>query len=210
MLKKLLIQSDKYLACGLAVLLGVVLSLFLLIVPFNYFKLTISPQLSFQIDLMGVLSLLVTTGLAVYVLRVLNRSDDSDKVERDLLIKYFTDFESRFSEDIHRMTATGGVEGSDVAATFQKNGMFLQELLELAKSHASSSKNETNLVALEQGVSEISELLSNVPQEGVVEDGVRLEGNIISYSPRYIGVITASMGKFKKSIFSVIVGINRY
>ena len=177
--------------------------------PFSYFKFTVDHQLSFQIDPLNLLSLVVTTFLALYVVRVLNRKEDADKAERSLLSGYFAEFESKFAEEVCKISnEEDGVDGTVVATTFQKYGMSLQALLDLARSHA--SRDELSLSALERSVSEIRELLSNTPTEGTIEDGVRLSGTLISYSPRYRNDIIASLGRFKKAIFSVIVSINNY
>jgi hypothetical protein len=178
---------------------------FVLIASFQSF--TVNSEISFGVDPIDFISLIINTILVVYVLRTLSRKDDSDKVERELLIGYFTKFDSEFSEGIHKMTTVDGVEGVEVAAFFKKYGMYLQELVDLSKSH--QSKNLSNLSALEKAFSEIRELLSNTPQAGEIEDGVRIEGTRILYSSRHLGEITKSMGGFKKAMFNVVVGINR-
>ena len=207
MLKMLFNQGKSHLFCGLIGLLCGVLGFFLFTIPFNYFKLTVNPQLSFQIDPVNFLSLIVTVTLGIFVLRSLNRKDEGDKVERDLLITYFTKFESNFTGEIHSMTAKEGIEGSEVAIVFKKYGMYIQEILEIARGH--KSKNEEKLIILEKSISEIRELLSNLPRTGEVEDGVRLEGTQIFYSSRHLSEVTVSMAKFRKAIFNVIANINR-
>lgn len=209
MLKKLLKNQNSFF---LYILVGIfcgVLAFFLFWIPFCYFNsISVNPQLSFNIDPINLLSLFVTTLLAMYVLRTLSRKDDIDKVERDLLIGYFDKFDSNFSEEIHKMTTVDGVEGTEVASFFKKYDMYLQELIEITGMHP--SKNEENLLNLEVCFSLIRELLTNTPKEGEIEDGIHVNGTRIYYSPRHLGEITRSMGKFKKSIFKLIAGINRF
>lgn len=206
MLKKSLkSQNNNYLFSVLVGVFSGALVFFILFLLFQSF--TPNPGVSVGIDPIDFISLGINTFLVIYVLRTLGRKDDSEKVERELLISYFTKFDSEFSEGVHKMTTVDGVEGVEVAAFFKKYDMYLQELVDLSKSHR--SKNLSNLTALEVAFSQIRELLSNTPQAGEIEDGVRIEDTRILYSSRHLGVITKSMGKFKKAMFNVVVGINR-
>lgn len=208
MQKKPLKNLGNYLDCCLIGLLCGTITFAIFAIPFDIFKLKINPQLIFQIDLVNILSLFTTIALTLYVLRVLKRKDDGDKVERDLLINYFNEFQNKFTEEIHLMSTIDGVEGAYVALILKKYEMYMQELLELAREYYPN--DEINFKKLEIIISEIRELLSNIPRLGDVEDGIKVEGTKILYSTKHLREITYSMGKFRKSIFSIIVGINRY
>lgn len=201
-------NQNNFLDCGLVGILFGTIAFAIFAIPFNYFNLTVNPQLTLQIDPVNLLSLFTTIALTGYILRTLKRKDDGDKVERDLLIGYFNEFQNKFTEEIHQMTTIDGVEGSHVAIILKKCEMYMQEIIELTKEYKPDTEN--NLKKLQEIISEIRELLSNIPREGEVEDGIRVEGTKILYSPRHLQEVTLSMGKFRKSIFSIIVGINRY
>ena len=108
MLKMLLKKSVSHLECAFAGIVFGIIAYFLFAFPISYFKLTINPQVTLEIDPTSIISLLVTIGLAVFVVRALQRKDDGDKVERDLLISYFREFESRFSQEIEQMVSVPG------------------------------------------------------------------------------------------------------
>lgn len=194
----------------LTVIIGAVfgaLVFFIFLAWKDSFQLAVNPEVDFDLDPVELLSLFVTIGLAVYVTRTLQRKDDDDKVERDLLMDYFKDFSSSFVESIHEMSNPDGVESADVASAFQRHGMALEELLDLANSL--DSRNDENLLSLEKAVADLRELFSNIPREGEVEDGIRVEGTRLRYSPRHVGGITRATGRFRKAIYVLIAGINR-
>ncbi len=205
MSKKLSKNQNNYL---FSILVGVFfgsLTFFILFASFNSFR--VNTEISFGVNPIDFISLLINTILVMYVLRTLSRKDDNDKVERELLIGYFTKFEDDFSSGIHRMTSSCGIEGEEVSAFFKKHSMYLQELIDLSEDHR--PENAPNLGSLQSSFSEILDLLSNTPREGEIEDGVRIENGYIFYSPRHLAEITKSMGKFKKAVFNVSVCINR-
>lgn len=207
MLKKQSTRRAKYYEYILIILFGTASTILLLLVPLDYFKLTLSNQLSFQADPVNLLSIFINAALAVYVLRVLNRTDESDKIERELLIKFFVEFECEFTKNIQQITAFGGIESKEVAAIFRKNSMALQGICILAKSKIPATGS--TLISLEKSVTVVRELLSEIPKNGEIEDGVRLDGTLISYSPKRVGDVAAGMGAFKTAIFEVICSINR-
>jgi len=178
-----------------------------LLFGFHASRLSVSPQVNIDIDPLELLSLIVTVFLAIIVMRTLHRKDDGEKVERDILIEYFKEFSTDLMGDLHKIIADEGGESSELAAIFQRHGIVMQELSELARSH--SSTHENSLAALERNVSQLRELFLNTPREGEVEDGVRIDGTKIRYSLRHISDITASMARFRREIFSMIKSINR-
>src|SRR5688500_14657927 len=90
--------------------------LFILFVLFFYKLLSINNQINFQIDPTNIISLIVTIALALYISRILQRKDEGDKIERNLLMEYFDDFGSQFSEEIHAIIMCEGIKVGDVAS----------------------------------------------------------------------------------------------
>lgn len=187
-----------------------VFAFFLFSISFKYFGLTTtSPQLSIGLDPINFISLIINTVLIILVLRKLGRKDDIDKVEREIIINHFKDFEAEFCKEIHRITSIDdGIEGSELASTFKKFDMSLQGVIEITKFYSLKENNE-NITNLLKTFSNIRELLSNTPRDGEIEDGIRINGSKISYSSKHIFEITKGMNEFNKNIFAIIVDINR-
>lgn len=198
-----------YFWCGFIGIISGIFSFFIFAISFKYFSLTTTnPQLSISIDPINFIGLIINTFLILLVLRNLSRKDDIEKVEREIIINHFKSFETEFCKEIHKITSSEYVDGSELASTFKRFDMSLQGVIEIAKTY-SLNQDEESIVNLLNTFSNIRELLSNTPREGEVEDGIRVNGNNISYSPKHIFEITKSMNEFNKNIFNIIVLINR-
>lgn len=211
MWKTLWINNKHCLPSILIGLLTGVVTYFALLILFSWVHLIIKPDINLEFDIAGLIGTVINIVLVLIVLRTLHRRDEGEKVERELLIDHFVKFESGFCNLIHQFmmdTQEVGVDGSKLASALREQGMSLQELVELTRSYYSGSGDE--IKDLEDSVAGIRDMLTNTPREGSVEDGVRLtdDGKIL-YSSRYVGDISAAVGRFKKAIFAVIVSINR-
>jgi hypothetical protein len=184
---------------------GVVIFIACFLITTYYFgSISIVRTLSYQIDPLNLLSILVNAGLVWYVAKVLDQRNEENRVERDLLIKYLTDFESTFLDEIHKVASGDGIEGTILASTFKKNAMLMDELVELGKS-----VGDINLNGIKDSVSEIRELLTTTPKTDEVEDGVRVHDGKLFYSTKHINQVSITLGKFKTAVFSAIAKINR-
>lgn len=180
---------------------------FILIVASNLFSLGISPEISFQIDPLNLLSIGVTIYLAIYLIRKFNQQDEIDKTERELLIDYFNKFDSNFTEGIHEITRMSKVESQEISGFFKKYTMYLQELIDLAIVY--QAKHYDKLDRLNLSVSKIRELLTYTPKLDDIDSGISIEETSLVYSSDHMSKVSQGMGLFKKAIFDLIICINR-
>lgn len=162
-----------------------------------------------EIDIVEIFSLIVTTLLAVYVLRKLNKTDEGEKTERNLLINYITTFESDFTEIIRKISS-GGLEYSNVVAVIKRHGMRIQHLIKLGEEQRLLKENSEMQRFFQKEISNIKELLTNTPKTGEIEDGIRLDkNNKLFFSQNQIDKIASALYQTRSLIFKLIVEINR-
>lgn len=169
--------------------------------------ITVSREISFQIDPTNIFTILITVYLAVTVLRQLNRRDEGDKLERDLYIQSLRDFHSQLTSDVHGLTVTTGVAGTTVASTIKNLGLALQETLVLI--NMSPCDNKENITLLNNQFSKLRNLLTYVPHKLDTTNNVVIKSGNMIYSSAYITSISRELAEFKKILFLIILKINR-
>lgn len=178
----------------------------------QYLAIQFSPIVTFQIDplgaLMDVLTLVVPVFLTVYVLRTLNRRDEGEKSERNLLIASFKTFDSDLSKVV-RDFARGGVKVENVAAFLKRNGMRAQTLLRLTTEEGFLAEDSKQAKALSKKIRNIKDLLTNTPKTGEIEDGIRIVDGKLNYSSNQVDKIANAVFDFNTCIFKITAEINR-
>ena len=168
---------------------------------------TFNSVVSFQIDPTNVLTLVVTTYIAVIILRPLNRQEEGDKLERQLFIETLRDFYTKVNQDTHSMTVATGVDGKVVASTMKNLNLALQETIILI--NMSPCDNKTNIDLLNKQFGVLRDLFTYVPEVEDTSSDVLIENGSMYYSQAYLGKISKELGEIKKTIFSIIFNINR-
>lgn len=183
----------------------IVFSVFFYLRERNY--LSFAKEISIQFDPTNILTVIFTAYLALIVVRQLQRSDEGDKLERELFIENMRSFLSLADKGIHSLTVTTGIDFKTVASTFMNLDMELQETVALAS--LSSCDNTKNLDLLRLQFSNLRELLQYVPSSEDASDNVVLKDADMFYSSAYLITISKEMMNLKKTIYLIIMQINR-
>jgi hypothetical protein len=196
-----------YLIAWIWGILGGVIVFFGLLYLSGHNFLTIVHQLSFQIDPTNIFTIGITAYLAIKIIPQLQRGDENDKIERGLFISCLSEFHTKFTNDIHVLMVTTGVDGKSVASILKSLDMSLQETIELSKLNP--CENDNNFELLNQQFSNVRELLSCVPEKDDKTKNVVIKESKMFYSVDYLNSISKEMANLKKTIFSIIMRINR-
>ncbi len=108
--------------------------------------------------------------LALYVIRTINRQEDINKVERDLLIGYFNKLNLNLMPKYSQLIYQGVLKGQYLQIYLKNMKCIYKNWVDLAKSH--NSKYEKNLTNLDTNIGEIRELLTAIPEREVKEKEV--------------------------------------
>jgi len=194
--------------CITSFLLGLDIGVFVCPLAINQFKFNINPQVSFQIDPLQIISLLITIILAVYVSRQLTKKDDEERVERKLLIDYLNNFELESVKSLSKISkdGTGLTEAIQTLKECRKKAF---ELVCLAEEQGLIKKESINTKKLDESIKSLQDLITKTPREGEVEDGVRLDGGKLYFSSIQKDKIANNLFLIKAIIFKVITEVNR-
>jgi hypothetical protein len=189
-------------------LLGTLAGFFIYTFITNSWQLKITPDMGFQIDPTGIISLIISVILAVYVLRKLSKKDEGEKVERNLLINYFTTFQTELEARLKNI-AKGGSKFDFVNALLKRYGMRMEELFRLAIEHGFLKEGSDVQALFYDKFKKLRELLTNTPKTGAIEDGIRLENGELHFSDSQTDKISVTNSEINSTIFKIVVEINR-
>lgn len=193
----------------IALLLGLEAGTFLYAYFENAFQLKLNSQVSLGLDPLSLINLIVTILLAVYVLRKLEKRDRGEIIERDLLIRYITTFDTDFTEILRKEIAIDGVLLSRVNAILKRHGMRIKTILRLAVDQRFLDKDSASHLLIDNKIRDLRDLLTNTPREGAVEDGIRVTEGKLFFSETQTDRIVQAIFDINSLVFQLIVEINR-
>jgi hypothetical protein len=198
-LKKILVRIGIY---GSIFISGLI---FQRLIDFSYF------EISKEIDLVNVFSLLVTIWLAIIVATVIDKQRSNLRNEKDLIIKKVeTIFE--VVEIIQTNTNKGSFVYSDAASLIKRLNTSLQTIYKVLDKTKLKIKNETKL-KFKSTIGELRDLLTNTPKSGefklvgekpplVVKDG------ILEMNNSRISIIESKCEQLKNQLLELEIEIN--
>jgi hypothetical protein len=174
-----------------------------------YQRLVVSEIVSFQIDPSNIVSLIVTVLLAVYVLRRIGKSDDSEKAEKLILVDYLSDFRKEYEAVLRGYAQKQDVGFTEVVSRLKRFRIKLAMLLRLASSRGYISQSSTNVMELTASLTELWVVLTDTPVRGSLGTGsVSVQSGRIVFSQDVVDRISDQVYLFQEALFKVIVEIN--
>ncbi len=164
-------------------------------------------QINKEIDLMNLLSLSVNSIIAIFVVRAIRKKDDGDRRKKEIIIKYFENFDSEFF-NISREMAKNGVELKWVTGVLKRYRNRAYKLIKLADKHHFITENCIEASVLLENIKKIQDLLTDTPREGEIENGVRATNGKLSFSAKQIDDISSTTFDVTSNVFEIIVIIN--
>ncbi|MDB5238451.1 MAG: hypothetical protein JWM46_721 [Candidatus Kaiserbacteria bacterium] len=174
----------------------------------NYLFIDYQKGLQLSLDPIEIFSIAINILLAVWILRKLSRDDDSEKVERDLIIRYFEDFDKDLMRAV-RKSSQNGVKYAFVVAALKELRIRLLRLLSLAIEQGFITNDSVCTIALPEHLKGLRKLLTTTPRKGAVEDGIRVEEGKLYFSDEHINKINAAMFETNNGVFRLLVEVTR-
>lgn len=190
-----------------------VLAFFIILIAVIYliYKMNFSldNQINFQIDLINVVTILVNVILAIYISKVLERGNEQERVEKNLIIEDIKTFKKDLSQGVEELFG-----GKDILffyataklRTIRKNFYCISEIIRknkyLKEEDILSSIDSKNR-DINESFTDTAEISQKMEGEIVIDDG-----KISLGSPRREN-IEEKVNEINSLIFDLVVMINR-
>ena len=162
---------------------GLVIGWYAHTLVFNFLNLQYDENITFNVDLIGIVSLLVSSMLAMFVVRRLQRGDEYANAEKYSHKKYLENFRDKFLEGIGK--ATDGAELEHLYDLFKSSWVELEPLLERAQKRNLILENSETKKEIIEKFTDLKQLFTTTPKAGAVEDGVHVNGNSVTFSDKH-------------------------
>lgn len=170
----------------------------------------INPNISFQIDPLQILGLLVTIILTVYVVRKFQRDDAHETIEKTMLLDDLADLRRHCIETLSKIVSGGGIKFIEVTASVKGFRSESSDVIAIAKEFKYIDQNSENAENLLKINKKIWELLTKteIGANGTTQD-IEISSGLVSYSKQRQEEVAEEICKFKKAIFKLAFEINR-
>ncbi len=169
---------------------------------------SLSHEVHIEVDIIGLLTLLVTVILVFLVSRVLSTKDSQEKLEKENLIEYFQSFANDFVSKMKQI-AQNEEKLVYVTGILRRYRMRSQKLFSLGKKHKLINTDSLAMERLDAHIKEIIDLMTDTPKKGEVTNGVTAKEGKLYFSEKQIDLIVATVYDVNSDVFDIIVEINR-
>lgn len=163
-------------------------------------------SISIQIDPINIISIIVNVLLIIYATRFLNRRNEEDRVEKDVLIVYLKDFQSNLDGILKDLLLTEkALDFGIVVAKLKMLRQSFNTVAALIKKYGYSDLGAC--VKIDSYIRDINDSFTNtVKSEG---GAVTIDMDKISVDMKIHQDIEESNSRIRQVVFDLIVVINR-
>lgn len=173
-------------------------------------NISLPTETTFKVDLFDIFQIVINISLAVYIARILNKRNEEDKVEKDLLIKFFTEFNDDFKKSFRSLLFKKDLELVETNNHIKRYRMRFESLVDLAKTHKFLNESSATVHKLRENFSKIRDLLTDTPQrEETTIKGVVVKSGILILEPERQTQVIEVIYDINKLAFNLIVEMNR-
>jgi hypothetical protein len=137
----------------------------------NYYNLSVSGTITLEINPFDIISLIVNVLLVVVILRYFQKTDDLEKIEKELLVKDIRLFQEDFCSFLRRVVQKSGnseITYQETVRRFKRFRMQFDSLIKLA----SGEENTETILSLKSIMYDINRALTD---HSVVSDVIQFE-----------------------------------
>lgn len=169
-------------------------------------------KLTFDVDVLSVISLALTTGLGIYVALILEKRKTETRFEKDYIIEKIKEIEPNVLLFVKEVRERKQINYSKASKFFKMARMQNQLCIELI----SAAKLPVDCTCETDNLNQQLKLLLQLATEskriekGVIKfDSMKIENEICQYDDRRVSAIEKSFLKFKELVFTLLLKINR-
>lgn len=166
-------------------------------------------EITKELSIIDALNFLVTIGVAIYIVKVLEKDIQNDRIEKDLYIAKVYEFESQLII-IENLVYESSISYSKVNTRIHfcgitRNSIFsnLKEIKKISPSQISD---------LEQNISKnirtLKKLLTGTPIDKKETSKIKIDKGIVSYSQDRILEVVSETNSLKNNLFKLKIVIN--
>lgn len=181
---------------------------FIYFLDFGYF---LSKEVSIQFDPLNLVTLFVTILLAIYVARELNKKNEQERVEKDLIIDDIKNFKTNLVSDVKKIIDSEKTNYIQVVSKLKTQRMHLNSILKLIRDY-NLLENEDLLNKLDDKIRDIRDLLTETPVVAAVNQApeiIIVNGEITLGSIQREKIDTA-LNEMGNLIFVLVFEVNKY
>ena len=199
----------KYSKFIVAILISLLIGFYLCIIVKEFTIFTINENVGFEINPLELISILINVFLAIYITGSINKKNESNKYEKELLINFLLEYKRDFSSRINELIIQENLESINTNANFKilRSKIFIISGLIQESNFAINSDNI--LPNINEKISEIWELFTDTPKASSSRTSVAIREEIERIRLEKISKIEMANIALEKLLYQLILIINK-
>lgn len=201
-------KGRKYFIVILWTILGCILGSIVTIIIKKYSNLYFDDSISFEINPIEVLSIMVNIILAIYVTGVLSRENDIIKSKKELIISYIKEFLLEYHNKTNKLIDEDCFDEPKTKAYFKTLRKRIHSVLTLTNDFGIIEKNDELASQIKDKIGDIWETFTDTPKKLDEITDEKTKNEIDKLRLEKIGKIETQSIEFEKLILQFIIKIN--
>jgi hypothetical protein len=175
----------------------------------KYSVLKIDPTVSFEINPFEIFTLLATIILAIYVAKTIAKANELEKGEKEILIKYLTDFKTEFGAKINSMLDQPDFDNVLTNSNFKILRKRIDTIIGLAVDSKFINANDSHSSELQSKIRDVWELFTNTPRRASERSSASVRNDIKNLRLDQVSKINIAVIEIEKLLFQLIMKIHK-
>lgn len=199
---------QKYIRLIIAFLIGITIGIFGLIYFKRLTRFSLSNEISFELNPIEIISIVINLVLAIYVSSILSKKNETQKSQKELLINYLKEFQIDFSKRTDLLLENQDFANQNTNLCFKYLRAKVHSIISIASETGMLVNEEPIAHSLKQKVTDIWTLFTDTPQKASTKANQATKDGIEALRLEKISKIEANCIELDKLIYQLAIKIN--
>lgn len=175
----------------------------------KYSNLSIADEVSIEINPFEILTLTATIVLAIYVTRTLNKSNEKEKGEKELLISYLKELKTTISNKTSQILEQDKIDSPDTNSQLKILRQKVDSIIKLGEEFGFIASNDETSRQLQEYIKDLWEILTDCPEKTNTKASAAIKAGLQKLRLTQVNKAESKVIGLEKVIFQLIIKVNQ-
>lgn len=188
---------------------GVAVGYWFCLLSKKYSNLSIADEVSIEINPFEIFTLIATIVLAIYVTRSLNKSNEKEKGEKELLISYLKELKTTISNKTSNILEQDKIDSPDTNSQLKILRQKVDSIIKLGEEFGFIDSSDETSKQLQEYIKDLWEILTDCPEKTTAKASAAIKEGLEKLRLTQVNKAESKVIGLEKVIFQLIMKVNQ-
>jgi len=202
-------MAKNYLKEIIISVVGIAVGYWICILSKKYSNLTIANEVAIEVNPFEIFTLIATILLAIYVTRSLNKSNEKEKGEKELLISYLKELKTTISSKTAKILEQDKIDSPETNAQLKILRQKVDTIIKLGEEFKFIDSNDKTSKQLQEYIKDLWEILTDCPEKTNIKASAAIKEGLEKLRLTQVNKAESKVISLEKVIFQLIMKVNQ-